>query len=178
MVPRTSYSLEVLDICNTWMDNTRATNASEVRIPCVWLACVTCCRSSIPRTSHAVVHMMRASYARNSSSKCDAKRASHALHPAHLPREEPGVTFGPLCTCIFTKGHQWDDTLFWIILAILGSWYVALSIYEFLPQADLPRTACSVRLFLSVGLPPPLWCFEFRVPLTPMGKRECSIGVS
>jgi hypothetical protein len=44
---------------------------------------VSCCRSSIPRTSHAdVIHMMRASYARHSSSKCDVKRASHALHPA------------------------------------------------------------------------------------------------
>jgi hypothetical protein len=29
MVPRTSYALEVRDICNTWM----TTNASEVRIP-------------------------------------------------------------------------------------------------------------------------------------------------
>jgi hypothetical protein len=57
------------------MDDTRATNASEVRIPHVWHACVTCCRSSIPRTSHAdVVHMMRASYARHSSSKCDVKQ--------------------------------------------------------------------------------------------------------
>jgi hypothetical protein len=33
MVPRTSNALEVRDIWNTWMDDTRATNASEVRIP-------------------------------------------------------------------------------------------------------------------------------------------------
>jgi hypothetical protein len=31
-MPRTSYALEVRDICNTRMDDTRATNASEVRI--------------------------------------------------------------------------------------------------------------------------------------------------
>jgi hypothetical protein len=56
-------------------------NASEVRIPHVWHACVKCCRSSIPRTSHAdVVHMMRASYARHSSSKCDVKRAGSTHH--------------------------------------------------------------------------------------------------
>jgi hypothetical protein len=32
MVPRTFYALEVRDICDTWMDDTRATNASEVVI--------------------------------------------------------------------------------------------------------------------------------------------------
>jgi hypothetical protein len=56
MVPRTSYALEVHDICNIWMDDTRA---SEVRIPrvCHMLP------EQHPGTSHAdVVHMMRASY--------------------------------------------------------------------------------------------------------------------
>jgi hypothetical protein len=81
MVPRTSYALKGRDFCNTWIDDTRATNASEVRITHVWHACVTCCRSSILRTPHAeVVHMMRASYARHSSSKCDVKRAGSTHH--------------------------------------------------------------------------------------------------
>jgi hypothetical protein len=55
------------------MDDTRETNASELRIPRVCHG-----RSSIPRTSHA--YMMRASYARHSSSKCDVKCAGSAQH--------------------------------------------------------------------------------------------------
>jgi hypothetical protein len=42
MVPRTSYALEARDTCNTWLDDTRATNAS--RSACqmqLWCANVT-----------------------------------------------------------------------------------------------------------------------------------------
>jgi hypothetical protein len=70
----------------------------------VWHTRVTCCRSSIPRTSHAdVVHMMRASYARHSSSnvrcKTRRKRASHALHPVWEVRFLAWITFVQYCTC-------------------------------------------------------------------------------
>jgi hypothetical protein len=92
-VPRTSYALEVRDICNTWMTTI---HARQTRQKCASHACVTCYRSSIPRTSQAdVVHMMRASCARHSSSKCDVKRAGCALHPAWEVCFLAWVTFGP-----------------------------------------------------------------------------------
>jgi hypothetical protein len=81
------------------------TNASEVRIPSLVKpraslrddgnqagtshASVTCCRSSTSRTSHAdVVHMMRASCARHSSSKCDVKRRAGSAHHTRCTRRE------------------------------------------------------------------------------------------
>jgi hypothetical protein len=99
MVPRTSTRL-ARDICNTWMDDTRATNASEVRIPRVWHACVTCYRRNIPRTFHAdVVHMMRVSCARHLSRKCDVKRAGSAQYMRCTRRFLAWVTFGQYCRC-------------------------------------------------------------------------------
>jgi hypothetical protein len=65
---------------------------------------VTCCRSSIPCTSHAdvvvLVHMMHASYARHSSSKYDVKCAGSAHHTCCTRREKcflAWVTFGQYC---------------------------------------------------------------------------------
>jgi hypothetical protein len=87
--------------------NGRHTRDKRVRsaiIPLVWHACVTCCRSSIPRTSHAdVVHMMRALYARHSRCKTRRKRASLALHP---PWE---VRFLAWCLLVSTL---WDYSYF------------------------------------------------------------------
>jgi hypothetical protein len=78
MVPRTSYALELPDICNTWMDDTRATNASwSARQMQSWRANVT---QMLCECYADVVQMRRASYARHSGSKCDVKRASRARH--------------------------------------------------------------------------------------------------
>jgi hypothetical protein len=78
MVLRTSYALEVHDIAmHEWTTHARQTRQK--------------------RTSHAdVVHLMRASYARNSSSKCDV----NALHPAWEVRFLARVTFGQYCTLL------------------------------------------------------------------------------
>jgi hypothetical protein len=105
MVPRTSYALEVRDI-NTRMDDTRARNASEAHIP---------------RTSHAdVVHMMRASYARNSSSKWDVKCAGSVHHT------RSGVRSSLLSVGYFWISNECLGSLFLIVLSWIFQLYVCL----------------------------------------------------
>jgi hypothetical protein len=93
MVPRTSYALEVRDICNT-----RATNAS-------WSAC----QMQLRRAN--VTHMLcecyadvlqtrRASYARHSSSKCDVKRAGCAHYTRCTRREKRASSMGYFCSVL------------------------------------------------------------------------------
>jgi hypothetical protein len=80
------YALEVRDICNTKLDDTRATNAS-------WSACqMQFWRANVTRMRrrcHAyVVQMRRASFTRHSSSKCDVKRAGCAHYTRCTQREK------------------------------------------------------------------------------------------